>query len=136
MHKKARKKRDYERFLGKTGEYENYLRTEERSQNICEKYARDLHAFAFHLQKSTVSKEAVLAWKEALTQAEYGRLVRAAEQRKNQRFSLLQTICATGIRVSELRFITVESAKAGRAAVDCNGDTGDGQSCKSNTQRN
>ena len=53
-----------------------------------------------------------------LTRAEYARLVRAAEQRENQRLSLvIQTICATGIRVSELRFITAEAVKTGRAEI-------------------
>lgn len=53
-----------------------------------------------------------------LTRAEYARLVRAAERRENQRLALvLQTICATGIRVSELKFITAEAVAAGRAEV-------------------
>lgn len=32
---------------------------------------------------------------------------------------LIQTICATGIRVSELKFITVEAVKSGRTVVNC-----------------
>ena len=53
-----------------------------------------------------------------LTRAEYIRLVRAAQSRDNQRLALvIQTICATGIRVSELRFITVEAVQTGRAEV-------------------
>lgn len=57
-----------------------------------------------------------------LTKAEYDRLVRAAQQKHNERLSLLlQTICATGIRVSELSFITVQAVQTGRAAVDCKG---------------
>ena len=55
-----------------------------------------------------------------LTQKEYERLIRAAEQENNERLSLIiQTICSTGIRVSELKFITVESAQTGRAEI-CN----------------
>lgn len=57
-----------------------------------------------------------------LTRAEYGRLVRTAERKGKERLSLLiQTICATGIRVSELEFITVEAVKRGRAEVNCKG---------------
>ena len=53
-----------------------------------------------------------------LTRAEYIRLVQAAQSRDNQRLALvLQTICATGIRVSELRFITAEAVQTGRAEV-------------------
>ena len=57
-----------------------------------------------------------------LTKAEYVRLLNAANQKKNDRLNLIiQTICGTGIRVSELQFITVESAKSGEATVNCKG---------------
>lgn len=59
-----------------------------------------------------------------LTKAEYTRLCRAAEQRQNRRLCLiLQTICGTGIRVSELRYITVEAAKRGEATVNAKAKT-------------
>ncbi len=59
-----------------------------------------------------------------LTRTEYGRLCRAAEQKHNERLSLiLQTICGTGIRVSELRFITAEAVRKGEAAVSLKGKT-------------
>ncbi len=57
-----------------------------------------------------------------LTRTEYIRLVNTADQQGNERLALLlQTICATGIRVSELRFITVEAVAMGRAEVCCKG---------------
>lgn len=53
-----------------------------------------------------------------LTKNEYARLVNAAKWQGNQRLSLvIQTICATGIRVSELKFITVETVKQGRIDI-------------------
>ena len=53
-----------------------------------------------------------------LSRSEYVRLVNAARREGNQRLSLiLQTICATGIRVSELRFITAEAVRTGRAEL-------------------
>lgn len=53
-----------------------------------------------------------------LTRSEYTRLVHAAQREGNQRLSLvLQTICATGIRVSELKFITAEAVALGRAEI-------------------
>ena len=59
-----------------------------------------------------------------LTRQEYTRLCRTAERRHNQRLCLiLQTICGTGIRVSELRYITVEAAKHGEAVVNCKAKT-------------
>lgn len=55
-----------------------------------------------------------------LTKAEYTRLCRAAEKRHNERLNLiLQTICGTGIRVSELQYITVEAVKQYEATVSC-----------------
>ena len=57
-----------------------------------------------------------------MTRAEYVRLVDAAQRQGNERLALLlQTICATGIRVSELRFITVEAAALGRTVVSNKG---------------
>ena len=59
-----------------------------------------------------------------LTKAEYTRLCRAAEHKRNARLSLiLQTICGTGIRVSELQYITVEAVKRGEAVVHCKAKT-------------
>ena len=59
-----------------------------------------------------------------LTKAEYLRLVKSAQQNGNERLNLiLQTICGTGIRVSELPFVTVEAAQAGEAVVSCKGKT-------------
>ncbi len=59
-----------------------------------------------------------------LTKAEYLRLVSTAKQNKNERLNLIiQTICGTGIRVSELQFITVEAVKCGEAIVSLKGKT-------------
>lgn len=59
-----------------------------------------------------------------LTKAEYMRLVNAAKQKGNERLNLiLQTICGTGIRVSELQYITVEAVKCGEAIVSLKGKT-------------
>lgn len=59
-----------------------------------------------------------------LTKAEYARLCKTAERKKNKRLNLiLQTICGTGIRVSELQYITVEAAKQGETVVNCKAKT-------------
>lgn len=53
-----------------------------------------------------------------LSKAEYERLLLAARKAGNNRLDLLlQTLCATGIRVSELEFITVEAVHDGKATV-------------------
>ncbi len=51
-----------------------------------------------------------------LTRGEYERLV-AAAQDKPRLALLLEAICGTGIRVSEVKYLTVEAAKAGRADI-------------------
>lgn len=57
-----------------------------------------------------------------LTEAEYVRLLRAAKDMRNRRlYYLMQTICSTGIRVSELRFITVDAVYDGWANINCKG---------------
>lgn len=57
-----------------------------------------------------------------LTRDEYNRLVNTAKRKGNERLNLiLQTLCGTGIRVSELQFITVEAVKKGEAVVCCKG---------------
>lgn len=53
-----------------------------------------------------------------LSRGEYLRLLEKADRRSAL---LLETICAAGIRVSELRYITVEAARAGRADVALKG---------------
>lgn len=59
-----------------------------------------------------------------LTKAEYMRLVDTAKQKGNERLNLiLQTICGTGIRVSELQYITVEAVKNREAIVALKGKT-------------
>lgn len=59
-----------------------------------------------------------------LTRSEYERLVHTAKQKGNERLNLIiQTICSTGIRVSELQFITVEALHKGEAMVSLKGKT-------------
>lgn len=70
------------------------------------------------LRKLKIQKSLFLSEEKELAKSEYVRLVRAAERAENERLSLvIQTICATGIRVSELRFITAEAVQSGRAEV-------------------
>ena len=149
-----------------------WLKSEEKSQNTIEKYARDVAAFVKFLGKDNITKEKVieyksklvtddyavrsinsmlasinslfafLGWRELkvksiklqrqiycpeekeLTKAEYLRLVNTAKQKGNEGLNLiLQTICGTGIRVSELEFITVEAVCKGEAVVSCKNKT-------------
>ncbi len=57
-----------------------------------------------------------------LTKAEYERLLSAAKAKSNERlYLLMQTICSSGIRVSELQHITVEAIKLKKATINCKG---------------
>ena len=57
-----------------------------------------------------------------MTKTEYMRLLNEAWKQGNLRlYHLMQTLGGTGIRISELRFITVESVRDGKAVVDCKG---------------
>lgn len=79
----------------------------------------DLRVKSLKLQQQVFCPE-----EKELTKAEYTRLCRAAERKHNERLNLiLQTICGTGIRVSELQYITVEAAKQGEAVVNCKAKT-------------
>ena len=79
----------------------------------------DLKVKSLKLQQQVFCPE-----EKELTKAEYARLCRTAECKHNERLNLiLQTICGTGIRVSELQFITVEAVKQGEAVVNCKAKT-------------
>ena len=57
-----------------------------------------------------------------LTKEEYTRLVETAFSDGRERLALLmESICATGIRVSEVQYLTVETAEAGRAEISLKG---------------
>lgn len=57
-----------------------------------------------------------------LSKEEYQRLVQASHEKGDLRMELiLETICATGIRVGELKYITVEAVRAGVAEIALKG---------------
>lgn len=58
------------------------------------------------------------AVEKELTKAEYMRLLEAS-QRQVQLNLVMQTICGTGIRVSELQYFTVEAVRRGEVSVHC-----------------
>ncbi len=153
------------------GNFEIFLRSDEKSENTIEKYLRDVKAFFEFAGEGEISKSVVMEFKASLvenyevtsansmiaavnaflrfmgwvncrikqfkvqkkafcseekelTKAEYIRLVNTAKEKGNERLNLiLQTICGTGIRVSELRFITVEAVRKGEAIVSCKNKT-------------
>ena len=67
-------------------------------------------------------RQVYCAEEKELTKAEYMRLLDAAK-RKPQLQLVMKTICGTGIRVSELRYFTVEDITQGEVIVNCKGKT-------------
>jgi len=69
-----------------------------------------------------IQESAYCSAEKELSKTEYLRLVRAAEKKKNEKLALLlQTICGTGIRVSEVRYITAENVTRGEAVIRLKG---------------
>lgn len=147
--------------------FENYLYSDEKSDNTIKKYMRDIKKFYLFAKERAVDKVLLMDYKaeivgsykvssansmiaainaflrfkgwsdccikqlkvqkktfcsekKELTKDDYTNLVAAAVQKGNERLSLIiQTICSTGIRVSELEFITVEAVRKGEATVSC-----------------
>ena len=69
-----------------------------------------------------IQRQTYCSEEKELTKAEYLRLLDASK--KNEQLHLvLQTICGTGIRVSELRYFTVEAVQRGEISVSCKSKT-------------
>lgn len=132
--------RDVEAFLLFTGGGEVTKETVLRyRQHLIEKYAPAsvnsmLIALNRFLQKIDRSDCVVKTLKNPrqsfqgkdreLTEEEYYRLLDAARKKNDtQLYMLMQTLCATSLRVSELRFITVETLQQGQATVSLWGKT-------------
>lgn len=110
--------------------YKKYLQTVFAVRSVNSMLASINRLFAFlgwhdlRVKSLKLQQQIFCPEERELTKAEYMRLCKTAERRHNKRLSLiLQTICATGIRVSELQYITVEAAKRGKAVVNCKSKT-------------
>lgn len=76
------------------------------------------------IRQIRVQRNTFISRERLLTKKEYSRLLKAARIRKKGRLALLmQTICATGIRVSELKYITVEAVMEQEAVIRLKGKT-------------
>ena len=71
-----------------------------------------------------IQKKAFISEKRQLSSEEFSRLLTVAQKKSNQRlYMLLQVLVSTGIRISELPFITVESVEQGEAEISLKGKT-------------
>lgn len=109
-------------------EYKTYISERYKSASV-NSMISSINCFLDHIERydckvKTVrlQKHIFAAREKELTKAEYERLLDAAKEKHNERlFLLMQTICACGIRVSELSYITVEALKRGSADIRCKG---------------
>lgn len=109
----------------------------EYKRNLCEKYAprsvnsilSSLNAFflfvGWHelkVKTLKIQRQIFVNKEKELTKAEYERLLTAAKNKKNERlYYLIQTIGSTGLRVSEIKYVTVDAVKSGQATINCKG---------------
>ena len=76
--------------------------------------------FDCRVKSLKIQQEIFRPEEKELSKAEYIKLVKTAKKKHNERLCLiLQTICGTGIRVSELQYITVEAVQKGSTKVSC-----------------
>ncbi len=76
------------------------------------------------IKQFRVQKPAFCSEEKELSKAEYFRLLEASRKSNNERLNLIiQTICSTGIRVSELEYVTVEALYQDKVTVDCKNKT-------------
>ena len=77
----------------------------------------DLKVKSIKIQKQIFANK-----NKELTKAEYERLLKVAKSKNNQRlYYLMQTICSSGLRVSELKYVTCDAVKCGQATINCKG---------------
>lgn len=70
-----------------------YLESEEKSKNTCEKYIRDVRAFASYMNGTNVAKEAVIAYKNKLLSENYAaRSINSMLASLNSLFSFLRWV--------------------------------------------
>ena len=133
------------KYLHDVGEFQMWLGEQELCKTVvlayksylCEHYApasvnsalSSLNSFFnfmewydLRVKNLKIQKQIFASTDKELTKAEYDRLLQAAKQKKNERlYLLMQTICSTGIRVSEVRYVTVEAVARGIAEINCKG---------------
>ena len=110
-------------------DWKNYLRTKGyKPETINAKLSALNKFFAFmrwlecRIKYLKIQKRLFRGTEKELTKGDYVRLLETADTlRKNRLALLIETICATGIRVSEVRYITMEAVRAGYADVALKG---------------
>lgn len=109
----------------------------EYKKELCERYAiksvnsmlSSINAFFvfmgwYDLKVKTlkIQKRIFADKSKELSKSDYERLLIAAKNKKNERlYYLMQTIAGTGLRVSEIKYVTCEAVRQGQAVINCKG---------------
>lgn len=108
--------------------YKEYLQKQYAARSVnsmlasLNSFFRFLDRPEFLVKQLKIQQQAFCPEERELTKQEYIRLVKSARKTGNIRLELiLQTICCTGIRISELSFVTVKAVQMGYAEVSCKG---------------
>ena len=81
---------------------------------------RFLNASDYRVKNLKIQKQVYLSEDKELSKAEYKRLLAAAEKNRKL-YTIMETICGTGIRVSELKYFTVEAVRIGEIHIRLKG---------------
>ncbi len=111
-------------------EYRDFLKTDHAVSSVngiisaINSYLETVEMPECKLKLMKVQRKVFRSEEKEMTKEEYFQLVKTAEQQGRTRLPLImETICSTGIRVSEVQYITVEAATQGYAEVTLKGKT-------------
>ena len=145
LYEEERSDNTIEKYLRDIYSFTKYIGTKrlqksdvlEYKQRLCENYSprsvnsmlSSLNALFMYMNwydlkvKTLKIQRRIFADKEKeLSKIEYERLLTAAQNKKNERlYYLMQTIASTGLRVSEIKYVTCEAVRQGQAVIDCKG---------------
>lgn len=123
-------------FVGKTVinkevvmNYKQYLIEQKYAMNSINSMLASINSFLnffkcpeLKVKNIKIQRQTYCAEEKELSKAEYLCLLRAAEKRPKLKL-IIETICGTGIRVSELKYFTVEDVTRGEIIVSCKNKT-------------
>lgn len=108
----------------------------EYKRHLCENYSprsvnsilSSLNMFFSHINRKDlkvkflkIQRHLFADRQKELTKSEYERLLKAAKGKNERLYLLMQTVASTGLRVSEIKYITVDSVKSGQTTINCKG---------------
>ena len=120
--------KDAELCKTKVLEYKEYLITRYTPVSVnsmlssLNSFFEYISEFALKVKTLKIQRRIFSRSEKELTKTEYERLLKAAKMKGNRKlYLLMQTICATGIRVSELSYITISAIQSGQATINMKG---------------